>query len=269
MNKQSASFKLNKSIIGMIHVEALPGTPKYAGNMSTIISKAKEEARIYAENGINAIAIENMHDVPYMNVAVGPEITASMAVIANEIKNSCKLPCGIQILAAANKEALAVAHAANLDFIRAEGFVFAHVADEGIIQSCAGEILRYRKLIGAENVAIFCDIKKKHCSHAITADVDIGETAKAAEFFMSDGVIVTGVATGTAADIEDIRNVRAHCNLPVLVGSGVTAENIEKYLAEVDGIIVGSSLKENGHWIGKVDPKRVAELMKRAKNYLK
>jgi hypothetical protein len=34
-------------------------------------------------------------------------------------------------LAAANKAALAVAVAADLQFIRAEGFVFSHVADEG------------------------------------------------------------------------------------------------------------------------------------------
>ena len=254
-------FKLNKSIIGMIHVEALPGTPKYTGNMKSIIAKAIEEAKIYADHGLHAIALENMHDTPYLNTKVGPEITAAMAVVANEIKSVCKLPCGIQILAAANKEALAVALAADLDFIRAEGFVFAHVADEGMIESCAGEILRYRKMIGAEHIQIFCDIKKKHSSHAITSDVDIGETAKAAEFFMSDGLIVTGVATGTEADIADIRSVRKHCKLPVMVGSGVNSGNIKKYLAEVDGIIVGSYLKEGGDWLNKVDPKRVAELM--------
>ena len=44
---------------------------------------------------------------------------------------------GIQILAAANREAVAVAHAAALDWVRVEGFAFAHVADEGFINSCA------------------------------------------------------------------------------------------------------------------------------------
>lgn len=50
----------------------------------------------------------------------------------------------------------------GLDFIRAEGFVFSHVADEGIINACAGNLLRYRKQVGAENIQIFADIKKKH-----------------------------------------------------------------------------------------------------------
>jgi membrane complex biogenesis BtpA family protein len=258
-------FILRKSMIGMIHVGALPGTPKYAGNMAAIVAKAKEEAKIFADCGLHAIAIENMHDTPYVNKRVGPEVVAAMSVVASEIKNVCKLPCGIQILAGANCEAMAVALAADLDFVRAEGFVFAHVADEGIIESCAGELLRYRKMIGAEHVAVFCDIKKKHCSHSITQDVDIGETAKAAEFFLSDGVIVTGVATGAEADLADIRAVRAHCNLPVLVGSGVTTANVEKYLPEVDGIIVGSFLKEKGYWANPVDPRRVEDLMKKVR----
>ena len=49
----------------------------------------------------------------------------------------------------------------------------------------------------------FTDIKKKHSSHAITADVSIAETGHAAEFFLSDGVIVTGVSTGTEADLDE------------------------------------------------------------------
>ena len=111
---------------------------------------------------------------------------------------------GAQILAGANKQALAAALASGIDFIRAEGYVFAHVADEGIIESNAGELLRYRKQIGADNILVFTDIKKKHSSHSITADVDLKETAKAAEFFISDGLIVTGSATGEEANQNDV-----------------------------------------------------------------
>ena len=107
--------------------------------------------------------LENMHDIPYLNRQVGSEIVASMSVICNEVKKEVKnLPCGVQILAGANKEALAVAKAAGLDFIRAEGFVFSHIADEGTMNSDAGEVLRYRKQIEADDVLVFTDIKKKH-----------------------------------------------------------------------------------------------------------
>lgn len=36
------------------------------------------------------------------------------------------------------------------------------MADEGFLNACAGDLLRYRKQIGAEHVQIFTDIKKKH-----------------------------------------------------------------------------------------------------------
>lgn len=137
-----------------------------------------------------------MHDVPYVyNQQNGHEVIASMTRLSMEIKQILPktMPCGIQILASANCQALAVAKAANLQFIRAEGFVFSHIADEGFTDACAGQLLRYRKQIDAENVLVFTDLKKKHSSHAITSDVSLLETVHAAEFFLTDGVILTGI----------------------------------------------------------------------------
>jgi membrane complex biogenesis BtpA family protein len=263
MKEFNELFKVKKTVIGMIHVEALPGTPRYKNNISEIIEKALKEAEIYKKAGIDALAIENMHDIPYIKTNIGPEITAAMSVIGYEIKKASNLVCGIQILAGANKEALAVAKAANLDFIRAEGFVFAHVADEGIMESCAGELLRYRKMINAENILVFTDIKKKHSSHAITADVDICETAKAAEYFLSDGLIITGTSTGAEAKPDEIETVKNKVKIPVLVGSGVTLNNLEAYLKISDGMIVGSYFKKDGYWANELDYDRVANFMEK------
>lgn len=266
MKKFYQVFKTKKPIIGMIHAEALPGTPKSANNIESIIEKARKEAVIYKKASIDAVMIENMHDTPYLNKNVGPEITAGMTTVACAVRKELPdIPCGLQILAGANKEALAAAHASGFDFIRAEGFVFAHVADEGIIESCAGELLRYRKQIGAENILIFTDIKKKHSSHSITSDVSISETAHAAEFFLSDGVIVTGAATGLEADLDEIREVKKSVGIPVLVGSGVTLENLKNYLESSDALIVGSYFKKGGIWTNPIDPSKVKNFMKKAK----
>jgi membrane complex biogenesis BtpA family protein len=210
---------------------------------------------------VHGIAIENMHDVPYLRGRVGPEIVAAMTVLACAVKLSSALPCGIQILAGANREALAVAHAAGLEFVRADGFAFAHVADEGIIESSAASLLRFRRRIGAERVQVWADVKKKHASHAITADVSIGETAAAAEFMRADAVVVTGSATGAEASVDELGEVRAHCRLPVYVGSGVTADNLARYWGGADGFIVGSAFKRDGRWSERVDAARVARFM--------
>lgn len=254
-------LKDSKAIIGMIHVEALPGTPKSKRNLADITAKAKAEALIYKGAGVDAISIENMHDVPYCKGRVGAEIVAAMAIVGHEVKQVTNMPCGVQILAGANIEALAVAHAAHLDFVRAEGFVFAHVADEGLIEGQAAQLLRYRRQIGAEDILILTDIKKKHSSHAITFDVDIAETAQAAEFFLSDGLVVTGRVTGRETDITELTLVKNAVDIPVIVGSGVNLDNVDLYLPLADALIVGSYFKRDGDWGRSVEFSRVKAFM--------
>ncbi len=255
-------FTTPKPIIGMIHLRPLPATPAYKGDDEALLEAALREAEIYQKAGIDALMMENMHDVPYVKRKVGPEITAMMTVIAHEVRKQSQLPCGLQILAAANRQALAVAKAANLQFIRAEGFVYGHLADEGYIDSDAGELLRYRKQIGAEQVAIFTDIKKKHSAHQLTADVNIVETAQTAAYFRSDALILTGASTGHQADLKELEEVKRQVDIPVLLGSGVTLDNLQACL-EADALIVGSWFKEKGHWANELSYDRVARFMEK------
>ena len=229
---------------------------------------AKQEARIYRECGVDGVIIENMHDVPYLRGEVGPEIVAAMTAIGIEVKSECGLPVGIQILAGANIEATAVAHAAGLDFIRAEGYAYAHIADEGFIQSSAAKLLRYRRMIGAERVQVWADVKKKHAAHAITADVDLGTTAETVEFMGADCVIVTGGVTGEPPQIGDVREAKSHCRLSVFLGSGISEANIAEFYQEADGFIVGSAFKFDGLWSNSIDPLRVTNFL-RALNKLR
>lgn len=255
----SQCFGAPQALVGMLHLGALPGTPSASQSVETLLQQVLTEARIYRDAGFTALAIENMHDRPYLKGGVGPEITAAMTAIAREVKRETGLVLGIQVLAAANREALAIAHASGADFVRVEGFVYAHVADEGVIESCAGELLRYRRAIGAERVLIFADIKKKHSAHAITADVSIVETAKAAEFFLADGVIVSGAATGEPASPDEVRDVVRAMRVPVLVGSGITSANLTRF-STAHGFIVGSSVKEGGVWSNPLDRNAVRAL---------
>lgn len=253
-------FQVRRALIGMLHLLPLPGTPRAALPLDDIIEKAVAEARLYRDAGFHGLLVENMHDRPYQKGAVGPEIVAAMAAAGRAVRAAVPLPLGIQVLAGANREALAVALACGAAFVRVEGFVFAHVADEGIIESSAAALLRYRRQIGADQVRVFADIKKKHSAHAITADVSLIETARAAEFFLADGVIVTGASTGEAADAAEVATVRRAVRLPLLVGSGVTPDNLHEY-ADADALIVGSSVKRDGHWANAIDEARLAALV--------
>jgi len=264
--KFADDFTKKKMIIGMVHVQALPGTPNHKYPISEIISLAVQEAKLYEQHGLDAIIIENMHDVPYLNQSIGPEITASMTAIATEVKKHISIPCGIQILAGANQEALAAAYASGCEFIRVEGFVYSHIADEGLMNSCAGELLRFRKKIGAENIAIFADIKKKHSSHSITADLDITDFAEACDFFLADGIIITGRSTSKKADLTDLKKVNQTTKLPILIGSGITIDNINEYRDLANGFIIGSHFKEGGNWKNPVSEKRIVNFMKQIRH---
>ena len=275
-----------KPVVGMIHLGALPGTPRHERSVREIVEEARREARLYRDAGVDCLLLENMHDVPYTRGAVGPEIVAAMTMAAQAVRASSSAGAGVwtwastdgglnpdvvlvgigdilttEVLAAADSEALAVAHAAGLDFIRTECFAFAHVADEGIMESNAARLLRYRRAIGATAVQVWADIKKKHSSHAWTADLSLGDVAEAAEFMGAETIIVTGASTGRAPTPADVEEARGRCQLPVFVGSGVTRENAADFLAVSDGVIIGSYFKQDGLWSNAVDFERVRVFM--------
>jgi hypothetical protein len=255
-------YRPDRSLIGMVHVHALPGSPGNQTTVDLIAAQATTEARVLVDAGFDAIIIENMHDRPYaQGLEIGPETVAAMTRIALEVQAITQIPLGVQILSCGNTQAIAVAAAVSAQFIRCENFVFSHVADEGLLARAeAGPLLRFRKSIGADDVAVFADIQKKHAAHAITADLSIEDLAHAAEFSGADGLIVTGQWTGTPTNPDDIRRVRSVTDLPVIVGSGVTPDNAPAMLEHADALIVGSSIKHDGVWSNPVDPARCRAL---------
>lgn len=255
-------FARQKPLIGMVHAWALPGTPRYESGIEAIAQQAASEAQMLENAGFDALIVENMHDAPYVWGDLGPEITAAMTRIALEVRTAVKLPLGVQILSGGHNEALAAASCGAGDFVRCENFVFSHVADEGLIsKAVAGEMLRYRKQIDAERVAIFADIKKKHASHALTADISVGEAAKAAAFFGADALIVSGKSTADPAEVSEVLEAKEASGLPVLVGSGLTPDNAGDMFEVADAVIVGSWYKQDGDWRRPLDPVRVRKLV--------
>jgi len=255
-------FAREKPLIGMVHAWALPGTPRYDAGIESIAQQAASEAKMLEDAGFDAIIVENMNDAPYLWGDLGPEITAAMTRVVLEVRTAINIPLGVQVLSGGHREALAAASCGAGDFIRCENFVFSHVADEGLAaKAVAGELLRYRKQIDAERVAIFADIKKKHASHALTADISVGEAAKAAAFFGADAVIVSGKSTADPTATSDVREAREASGLPVIVGSGLTPDNAAGMFEAADAVIVGSYYKQDGDWRRPPDPSRVRELV--------
>ncbi len=246
------------ALVGMVHLGPLPGSPRWQGSMTGLVDAALRDAEALMLGGCDALLVENMGDVPYLKGRVEPETVAAMAVITERVVE-LGLPTGVQVLAGANREALAVALVAGARFVRVEGFAYGHVADEGWLEACAGELTRARRALGAE-VAIWADVQKKHAAHAATGDLSLAVLAHGTAFCGADALVVTGSTTGATTDPGDVQAARG-AGLPVVVGSGVSDLDAAELAEIADGLIVGSWLKVNGDWRQPVDPARVKSLV--------
>ncbi len=249
------------AFVGMVHLAPLPGAPRWQSDASIqdVLDAATRDAERLVEGGCDALLVENMGDAPWVKGGVDPWTIAAMTR-ATERVVATGLPTGVQVLAGANREALGIAAVTGARFVRVEGFAYAHVADEGWIDACAGPLLRDRAHLGglAEGVAVWADVQKKHSAHAVTSDLSLSELAHGTTFAGADVLIATGSTTGAATDPSDLTAMKS-AGIPVAVGSGVTAENVAR-VGFADAVIVGSWLKEEGDWRRPVDVARVRAL---------
>ena len=252
-----------KTVIGVVHAPALPGSPAYDGApMEEIFEAALADAQRYAAGGVDALIVENHGDIPFSKPQdLGPETAACMAVMVDRVRRSVDLPIGVNVLANGAIPALAVAKAAGAGFVRVNQWANAYVANEGILEGPAAAATRYRAWLRGRGIQVFADVHVKHGAHAIVADRTIPELTRDVEFFDADAVIVTGQRTGDAARVDEVREVAEATSLPVLIGSGVTEDNVDALLKVADGVIVASSLKEEGVWWSPVSEAKVRAFM--------
>jgi uncharacterized protein len=259
-------FKRSKVVIGVVHCAALPGSPGYKGEpVSAIYDRAFADADAYVTGGVDGLVIENHGDIPFMKPDdLGPETAAHLSVITDRIHKAAGVPLGINVLANGAVQAFAVAKAGGASFIRVNQWANAYVANEGIIEGAAAKALRYRASLRADDIMVFADSHVKHGAHAIVADRSIEELTRDVAFFDADVIIATGQRTGDTATVQEIDTIRRASHLPLLVGSGVTKDNVSMILARTDGVIVASSLKQGGVWWNPVDMASVKQFMQAA-----
>jgi len=251
-------FHVEKPVIGMVHLWPLPGAPGYTGyGIKSIAENARRDAETLLEGGVNGLIVENMWDLPYY---VGAEVqlasVTSQAVVASQIAQMADLPVGVNVIHNGWEAELAIAVAADLDFIRVCILTGARLWDTGDLNAgCAADLLRRRKEFSAEHLKLFADVDKKHS--VPFPGLDLETHIEWTEFYRADALIVSGRMTGAAPPLDKVRRAKELATRPILMGSGTTAENIGDFLQFADGAIVGSSLKVDGIAENPVDLERV------------
>ncbi|MBI2041887.1 MAG: BtpA/SgcQ family protein [Candidatus Nealsonbacteria bacterium] len=254
--------KKNGIIIGAIHFPPLSGYPEFPG-LKIALNNALEDLKSFESGGVDAVIIENNYDTPH-KISVSPETINDMKFLGGEIASSAKLTMGVSVLWNDYKAALSIAKAIKAKFIRIPVFVDKVKTNYRIVTGSPEDVLKYRKKIGAENVALFADIQVKHAE--LLNKRPIEESAMEAIKAGADAIIITGKWTGDAPELSKLMAVRkAVGDFPILVGSGTDKNNISELFKYANGAIVSTSLKEGSSKKGEINVKTWQQRISQAK----
>ena len=251
-------------LIGMVHVGALPGSPRFGGDFEAVLTAAVADARALQEAGFDALLAENFGDRPFFADDVPKVTVAAMARALAEVRRAVGLPVGVNVLRNDARAALAVAAATGAAFIRVNVLAGTMATDQGVITGRAAEVARLRASLQVP-VRVLADVFVKHAAPpaGLTLEQAAADTWERAG---ADGLIITGAGTGKAAALEDVARARAAApGAPLYVGSGVTAQTVASILSVADGVIVGTALKRDGMVGNPVDPERARALVAAAR----
>jgi len=263
-------FGTTKPIIGMVHLKSLPGSPGYdhQAGMGFIIENALEDADRLIRGGIDAIQVENQFDKPFLKPEeIGWETVGAVTTVVTHLRIKYKkMPMGINIHLNGVCQSLAVAATTGCKWVRAFELANAYISNAGLIEAAGPKALRYRASLHADDIMIMGDFHVKHGSHKIIEDRSLEEQAEDVQNAHADGVIVTGLKTGSPPNKQDIERIKGVVNIPILIGSGLSSENLSELLPIVDGAIVGSNFKVDGVLSNPIDLHRVKTFMDSVKN---
>ena len=243
------------TLVGVIHLPPLPGSPRADASTTAIAQRAAADARALADAGYDAVVVENFGDAPFFAKSVPPITVAAMTACGLAVRAAApKLALGINVLRNDGEAALAVAAACDASFVRINVLIGARVTDQGIIEGDAARIFRLRRAMGADSVKVWADVDVKHSSPLGPPRPIKQEVEDLVKRAFADVVLVTGSGTGKGVDVAHLAAVKAATTHPVLVASGATTELMPSLAAYSNGVIVGTALRAGNVPGGAIDP---------------
>jgi membrane complex biogenesis BtpA family protein len=268
MNKLNKIFKSRKPfVIGMVHCAPLLGYKNSPG-INEVEKKFMQDLKALIAGGVDAVMIENNYDVPHYETAKLSTI-AQLTDLCLKARKMTKKPLGLCVLWNDYETALSIAKLAGFQFVRVPVFVDKVDTDYGIFSGKFKETINFRKSINANDIMIFTDVQVKHAKHLIKRSLK--DAVREAIAKKADAVIITGKWTGDPPIVSDVIEAKkAAKNTPIILGSGITPENVKIY--DVDGLIVGSYFKGDGDpkekdfhnifpWKAKMQEKRIKKFI--------
>lgn len=254
------TFGNKKPVIAMAHIPALPGTPRYdaAGGVDHLIEWVSNDVELLIQGGVDAVMFCNEDDRPYV-LNAGIEQISAMTRVVTELAPK-NIPFGVDFLWDPIA-AIAIANATGASFIR-EVLTGVYESDMGIWAPDTGKFARFRQQIGADNIRVFYNVVPEFASPLGTRTV-AERTRSTIVSSLADVILVSGAMAGDEPDLTILKEAKAGAGdeAPVFLNTGAKPDNIYEFLQVADGVIVGSSLKQDGYTWNPVDPARVKYFM--------
>jgi membrane complex biogenesis BtpA family protein len=251
-------FSRPKPIIGMVHLPASPGQPRYDGRpLAKALEPVRRDIDALQSGGIDGVMYCNEADLPYAT-SVGPEIPAFMSAIISATRAELSVPFGVNVLWDPYAS-LAVAAATGGSWIR-EVLTGVFDTDMGVLAPDPAAIFAYRSKLGIGSCALFANVAPEFARSL--SGRDVASRARGAAYFGFEVLLISGPMAGVAYDLDELKAARAAVrDVPVLANTGVREDNVAEALRHADGAIVGSSLKVDGNTWNPVDAERVRRLV--------
>lgn len=253
-------FHVQKPVIGMCHLMALPGDPGYdAGRgLDAVLDHARTELRHLQEGGVDGVLISNEFSLPYLT-KTEPITAITMARIIGELRTEITVPFGVNVLWDGTAS-IDLAVATGATFVR-EIFTGAYASDFGVWNTNVGATARHRRAVDGQDVRLLFNIVPEAASYL--APRDLASIAKSTIFnCLPDGLCISGLTAGAPTDTSMLKVVKDIAgDTAVVVNTGVNADNVREQLSIADAAIVGTFFKHDGKFENTVDPARVRLLM--------
>lgn len=257
-------FNVQKPVVAMVHLEALPGDPAYdpQKGMEWVVERAREDMLALQNGGVNAVMFSNERSLPYLT-KVETITVASMARVIAEVSSELHIPYGVNVLWDPTAS-IDLAVATGAKFVR-EIFTGVYASDFGLWNTNCGEVIRHQYAVHGQDVKLLFNIFPE--ASVYLAERSPESIAQSTVFnTQPDGLCVSGLTAGVETNSQLLKKIKLSIpDTPVFANTGVNLSNIEEQLEIADGVIVGTALKREGYIWNQVDTKRTKEFMEKAK----
>ncbi len=262
MSWSTELFQTSKPIIGLLHLDPLPGDPFYEGSMERVVENAKRDLEALQKGGVDGVLMTNEFSGPFFTDTPKP-VFGAMCRIFGEIRYLFTVPYGVETIAD-GEGCVEICAATGASFTRCL-FTGAWAGDTGLQQRNIARTLRLRRELDMDDLKLCYFINGEG-----TTPMDSRPLAQKAKSLLSgcraECLVVSGPGPGSQPDVSQIVEVKQVAgNTPVFCGTGCNEKNCEAILSVADGAFVGSAFKKDGVFTGRIDEERVARFMQKAK----